>query len=217
MNYTEIEIEWMKEILRDKEKEINRLEEENKKLNENIAWYEKEEDRLREENKKLKEELKKDDREVQVDVDKELLKANDYLIKENKNLKESLDIATKCSSKEEDWIIRLSEENKKLNEFKTKREESMFYFKAQMERAEPKTAREAEDLQKAKEIFEGLYREELSCLEEENNKLKEEIKFLEQCLDNKEKVNKNLREDLKIWKLTDKDYAKQCWVDLDDN
>ena len=38
------------------------------------------------------------------------------LEEENKNLKESLDIATKCSSKEEDWIIRLSEENKKLKE-----------------------------------------------------------------------------------------------------
>lgn len=32
-------------------------------------------------------------------------------------MKESLDIATKCSSKEEDWIIRLNEENKKLKEY----------------------------------------------------------------------------------------------------
>ena len=36
------------------------------------------------------------------------------LEEENKKLKESLDIATKCSSKEEDWIIRLSEENNNL-------------------------------------------------------------------------------------------------------
>jgi chromosome segregation ATPase len=36
------------------------------------------------------------------------------LEQENRKLKESLDIATKCSSKEEDWIIRLSEENRKL-------------------------------------------------------------------------------------------------------
>ena len=50
----------------------------------------------------------------------------------------------------------------------------------------------------------------------ENSKLEEKIRFLEQCLDNKEKVNKSLREDLEIWKLTAKDYAKQCWVDLDD-
>ena len=38
------------------------------------------------------------------------------LEEENRKLKESLDIATKCSSKEEDWIIRLSEENKKLKD-----------------------------------------------------------------------------------------------------
>lgn len=38
----------------------------------------------------------------------------DELEEENKKLKESLDIATKCSSKEEDWIIRLSEENRNL-------------------------------------------------------------------------------------------------------
>jgi chromosome segregation ATPase len=40
----------------------------------------------------------------------------DELEEENRKLKESLDIATKCSSKEEDWIIRLSEENKKLKD-----------------------------------------------------------------------------------------------------
>ena len=43
-----------------------------------------------------------------------------------------------------------------------------------------------------------------------NIELEEEIRFLEQCLDNKEKVNKSLREDLKIWRLTAKDYAKLC-------
>jgi hypothetical protein len=46
--------------------------------------------------------------------------------------------------------------------------------------------------------------------EEEIKKLNERIRFLEQCLDNKEKVNKSLREELEIWKLTAKDYAKQC-------
>lgn len=39
---------------------------------------------------------------------------NYELREENRKLKESLDIATKCSSNEEDWIIRLSEENNKL-------------------------------------------------------------------------------------------------------
>ena len=57
---------------------------------------------------------------------------------------------------------------------------------------------------------------EIQQLEQENKKLKERIRFLEQCLDNKEKVNKSLREELEIWKLTAKDYAKQCWVDLDE-
>ena len=36
------------------------------------------------------------------------------LEEENRKLKESLDIATNCSSKEEDWIIRISKENEKL-------------------------------------------------------------------------------------------------------
>ena len=48
-----------------------------------------------EENRSLKEELEKDNREVQVDVDKELLKANNYLIKENKKLKAELEFYKK--------------------------------------------------------------------------------------------------------------------------
>lgn len=80
-------------------------------------------------------------------------------------------------------LEKLKKENKSLKEFKEKREESMFYFKVQMERAEPKTAKEAEDLQKTKEIFEKLYREELICLEEENKKLREENKKLQNDLE----------------------------------
>ena len=45
--------------------------------------------------------------------------------------------------------------------------------------------------------------------EEEIKKLNEKIRFLEECLDNKEKVNKSLREELENLKA--KDYAKQCW------
>jgi FtsZ-binding cell division protein ZapB len=33
-------------------------------------------------------------------------------------------------------------------------------------------------------------------LKEENRKLKEKVRFLEECLDRKEKVNKSLREEL---------------------
>jgi hypothetical protein len=69
---------------------------------------------------------------VQVDVDKELLKANDYLIKENKKLKERVEELEQCNINLQTW------------------------------------------------------------------------------LDNKEKVNISLREELEIWKLTAKDYAKQC-------
>lgn len=78
-------------------------------------------------------------------------------------------------------IQELEQENKKLNEFKDKREECMFYFKAQIERAEPKTAKEAEDLQIAKELFEKLYRKELHRLEEENKNLKESLDIATKC------------------------------------
>lgn len=40
------------------------------------------------------------------------------------------------------------------------------------------------------------YLNDRDTLREENRKLKEKIRFLEQCLDNKEKVNKQLREDI---------------------
>ena len=97
-----------------------------------------------------------------------LNKENGRLKAENRELKETnmdLNSALMVSSAE---IVR-------LKEFKERREESMFYFKAQMERAEPKTAKEAEDLQKAKELFEKLYREEIHYLEEENKQLKEKL------------------------------------------
>lgn len=90
----------------------------------------------------------------------------------------------------------LEQENKELKEFKEKREESMFYFKALIERAEPKTAREAEDLQKAKMIFEKLYREKLGYLEQENTKLKEENKKFKADTEHTIKFNNKI-----IWKL----------------
>ena len=74
-------------------------------------------------------------------------------------------------------------------------------------------------LEKDRDFFKEqatLWRNDYKKEYEENKELKERIRFLEQCLDNKEKVNKSLREELEIWKLTAKDYAKQCWVDLDE-
>lgn len=68
-------------------------------------------------NENLKEELEKFSEAYKKyrDYEKEELAESCYdFARENQKLKESLNIATKCSSKEEDWIIRLSEENRKL-------------------------------------------------------------------------------------------------------
>ena len=64
MNYKEIEMEWMKEILRDKEEYIKKLEEENRKLKLHIEAKDKaytallkDYEELKENNKKLKAEI----------------------------------------------------------------------------------------------------------------------------------------------------------------
>ena len=101
MYYTEIEMEWMKEILRDKEEEI----------------------------KKLKEDLSL------------VIKERDDNIKQNKKLKAD-------------------------NEYR-------------------------------KKIADIIPQDEKSVAEETIQDLQERIRFLEQCLDNKEKVNKSLREENK--------------------
>lgn len=70
------------------------------------------------------------------------------------------------------YCEKLEQENKKLKEFKAKQEEMMFLIWASIELSEPKTYRDAEKLQKGKEIYEKLYKEELYSLREENKKLK---------------------------------------------
>ena len=64
MNYKEIEMEWMKEILRDKEEYIKKLEEENIKLKLHIEAKDKaytallkDYEELKEDNKRLKAEI----------------------------------------------------------------------------------------------------------------------------------------------------------------
>ena len=47
--------------------------------------------------------------------------------------------------------------------------------------------------------FECCIRDIQRELEGENKKLKEEVRFLEECLDRKEKVNKILREELSVY------------------
>ena len=129
MNYTEIEMEWMKEILRDKEEEI-------KKLKSDLSLVIKERDDNIEQNKKLK--------------------ADSY------NELQRL------------WLenYELREENKKLKEENSYR----------------------------KKIVDIIPQDEKSVAEETINDLQERIRFLEQCLDNKEKVNKSLREELQRYK-----------------
>ena len=41
--------------------------------------------------------------------------------------------------------------------------------------------------------------ENIKWYEKEEDRLREEIRFLEECLDNKEKVNKQLREEIQEW------------------
>ena len=108
MNYTEIEMEWMKEILRDKEEEI-------KKLKSDLAL---------------------------------VIKERDDNIKQNKKLRE---------------------ENGQLKS----------------------------DNEYRKKIANIIPQDEKSVAEETIQDLQERIRFLEQCLDNKEKVNKSLREENK--------------------
>ena len=129
MNYTEIEMEWMKEILRDKEEEI-------KKLKSDLSLVIKERDDNIEQNKKLK--------------------ADSY------NELQRL------------WLenYELREENKKLKEENSYR----------------------------KKIVDIIPQDEKSVAEETIQDLQERIRFLEQCLDNKEKVNKSLREELQRYK-----------------
>ena len=64
MNYKEIEMEWMKEILRDKEEEIKKLEQENRKLKLHIEAKDKaytallkDYEELKEDNKRLRAEI----------------------------------------------------------------------------------------------------------------------------------------------------------------
>lgn len=163
----------------------------------------------------------------------------------------------------EQLLIDKEKENEKLREFKAKQEEMMFLIWASIELAEPKTYRDAEKLQKGKEIYEKLYKEELYSLRKENELLKEcnirnytsrsntddmNLKLLEENKKLKEKYEKlkadyiklskiveiswgyrasyvnelrdkiaKLEQELKIWMLTAKDYARLQWVDLEDS
>ena len=58
---------------------------------------------------------------------------------------------------------------------------------------ENKSLKEENETLKKNELLDMEYEKRL---EDENKELNEKIRFLEECLDNKEKVNKQLREEL---------------------
>ena len=126
-------------------------------------------------------------------------------------------------------IKELEEENKKLREFKAKQEEMMSLIWASIYYlAKPKTAWDAEKLQKGKKIFEKIMLSRLHLLEEENKELQEENELLKECNirnytsrsdtdDMNLKLleeNRKLKEELDIWKYTARDYARLQWVNL---
>ena len=132
-----------------------------------------------------------------------LREENDRLREENKKLKEKLDAFE--SSKFNTMALL------EIQHPKTAREaENLLQVKKVFERLyndrlyclEEENRNLKSDLEKFSEAYKkyrDYEKEELaeSCydLARENDKLKEEIRFLEQCLDNKEKVNKSLREE----------------------
>ena len=106
------------------------------------------------------------------------------------------------------YCEKLEKENRKLKEFKAKQEEMMFLIWASIELAKPKTYRDAEKLQKGKELYEKLYKEELYYLREENIKLKEDtehtIKFNNKIIGELKLENKKLKADyIKLSKIVE--------------
>ena len=54
------------------------------------------------------------------------------------------------------------------------------------------------------------YQDRIAELEEENKKLKEEVRFLEECLDRKEKLNEKYRKELKSYVYDAKQVRDIC-------
>ena len=148
MNYTEIEMEWMKEILRDKEEEI-------KKLKSDLSLVIKERDDNIEQNKKLKE------------YNRRLKQGNEDLKEQNK---------------------KLSEKNGQLKSDLAFNKSILDNVKAEYE--------SLKNVIKELKHERDMHRDAAKDCWYDIKELKERIRFLEQCLDNKEKVNISLREEL---------------------
>ena len=105
MNYTEIEMEWMKEILRDKEEEI-------KKLKSDLSLVIKERDDNIEQNKKLKSDLAFKNTMLD-NVSAEYESSQDVI----KKLEERIRFLEQCLDNKEKVNKSLREENKRLSDF----------------------------------------------------------------------------------------------------
>ena len=105
MNYKEIEMEWMKEILRDKEEEI-------KKLKSDLSLVIKERDDNIKQNKKLKSDLAF--KNTMLDNVKAEYESSQDVIKE---LKERIRFLEQCLDNKEKVNKSLREENKRLSDF----------------------------------------------------------------------------------------------------
>ena len=106
MNYTEIEIDWMKEILRDKEEEI-------KKLKSDLSLVIKERDDNIEQNKKLKEENSYRKKIVDIVPQDEKSVAEETI----KDLQERIRFLEQCLDNKEKVNKSLREENKRFSDF----------------------------------------------------------------------------------------------------
>ena len=105
MYYTEIEMEWMKEILRDKEEEI-------KKLKSDLSLVIKERDDNIEHNKKLKSDLAF--KNTMLDNVKAEYESSQDVIKK---LEEKIRFLEQCLDNKEKVNKSLREENKRLSDF----------------------------------------------------------------------------------------------------
>ena len=105
MNYKEIEIDWMKEILRDKEEEI-------KKLKSDLSLVIKERDDNIKQNKKLKSDLAFKNTMLD-NVSAEYESSQDVI----KKLEERIRFLEQCLDNKEKVNKSLREENKRLSDF----------------------------------------------------------------------------------------------------
>ena len=114
---------------------------------------------------------------------------NGELEQENKKLKSDLSL-----------VIKERDDNIKVNEFFKKTNSELWnvieWLKEQNKKLSEENGQLKKDLAFKNTMLDNV-KAEYESSQDVITKLKEKIRFLEQCLDNKEKVNKSLREENK--------------------